>query len=941
MRKTGFTPHLLIALCVMTLVVLQGAIAAIAADAPPTPKWSALIDPSNSYSFHILKDGAEICSTGMIGWGAGWDWFGIDDSHKAIGEDLAIDKPFAVKQGQNIDCKYHAWQTGPKTISFQYNMNAATPVPLTQIVLTLNMAGAYQAGNAVLTDAAGAETKAGLNFGRQAGAAKVATITLKSTAGDIVIALDPPTSVSFDGGMRITLADGNFTGQKTQTIAVTTPDALTMLASQADLDALIKKLPDATWFPFTPSGKVEASVIDMRDWLDTPAGKHGGVRMVDDHFAFTDGTPVKFWGTNLAYGSSAPEKAAADFTAARFAKYGINCVRMHKFTGSNGWDGIGDPNDATKMTDNGLDRLDYFSNQLKQNGVYFGWSHTYHFQVGPGNKDQLIAGGYDEIKAKSNGDTYGLINYAPDIQNLLIQRVVNLLKHKNKYTDLTYAEEPALAYIELQNEDDIFFYTTIGVYNQFPTYKKDLLARYAAWLTKKYATQDGLKAAWGGALKADETLDAKNIEIQANPWFLGQDFLPNQKDGDLTRLLDGAMFFHEQQNDFYSRFVKAIRDAGYQGPICGSPWQAPTMLPHYLNLKSDYLAGFIDRHNYFGGGLFDTMLATPGSGYLSSGLQQVVDRPFGISEWIHVYPSLYSAEGPAIFAAYGMGLQGWSESYEFQSGIIDHTMNPIVGSPPWGVWTVDVPTQIGQFPALARMIYRGDVKEGPIISTRKVSDRNLQTGTFDFKENLNQQGDIKDINGTVPQQALAAGRVVVQFTGKDDAPSTFPDMTKYLKDKVITSNTNQLVWDYTGKGFFTINTDGTKALVGFAGGKSVTLGETKIALDSPYASIFLTSLQKNAPLQTATSALLTVIARNCNTDLTYFVLDKRVMDNGKAPILLEPVKATITISDHKIAAVNILDADGKPTGNTLPVTNGTFTVDGTKDKTMYYQVVFQ
>ena len=92
-------------------------------------------------------------------------------------------------------------------------------------------------------------------------------------------------------------------------------------------------------------------------------------------------------------------------------------------------------------------------------------------------------------------------------------------------------------------------------------------------------------------------------------------------------------------------------------------------------------------------------------------------------------------------------------------------------------------TYIGQYPALARMIYRGDVTEGPIISIRKVSDHNLQTGTFDFKEDLNQHGDIKDFNGTVPQQALAAGRVVVQFTAHDE-PSTFPDMTQYLKDKV-------------------------------------------------------------------------------------------------------------------------------------------------------------
>jgi hypothetical protein len=47
------------------------------------------------------------------------------------------------------------------------------------------------------------------------------------------------------------------------------------------------------------------------------------------------------------------------------------------------------------------------------------------------------------------------------------------------------------------------------------------------------------------------------------------------------RLLDTAAFLHHVQDRFYGRFVKAIRAAGYKGPLNGSPWQAPTMLPHY------------------------------------------------------------------------------------------------------------------------------------------------------------------------------------------------------------------------------------------------------------------------------------------------------------------------------------------------------------------------
>ena len=49
--------------------------------------------------------------------------------------------------------------------------------------------------------------------------------------------------------------------------------------------------------------------------------------------------------------------------------------------------------------------------------------------------------------------------------------------------------DPALAYIELQNEDDIFFYTTENVLAQCPTYRKDLMRRFADWLQAQYGTQ--------------------------------------------------------------------------------------------------------------------------------------------------------------------------------------------------------------------------------------------------------------------------------------------------------------------------------------------------------------------------------------------------------------------------------------------------------------------
>ena len=140
---------------------------------------------------------------------------------------------------------------------------------------------------------------------------------------------------------------------------------------------------------------------------------------------------------------------------------------------------------------------------------------------------------------------------------------------------------------------------------------------------------------------------------------------------------------------------------------------------------------------------------------------------------------------------------------------------------------------------------------------------------------------------------------------------------------------------------FTANTPGTKAVVGFAEGKPQKLGDVTIEVQCPYASLFLTAAEQGATLANAKSAILCAVARNCNSGFKYFAVDGKTLDNGKAPILLEPVKATVTCQSQPVAAVNLLDHSGRRTGKTLPVTNGRFTLDGTTDQALYYEVVFR
>ena len=310
------------------------------------------------------------------------------------------------------------------------------------------------------------------------------------------------------------------------------------------------------------------------------------------------------------------------------------------------------------MDPEGLDRLDYFAAQLKKQGVYFGWSHTYGFHVCPGNRGRLLA--YDEIDQNLNGNTYGFINFAEDVQDLMIEMVVKLLKHKNPYTgpDLCPGAGPLVS-SRCRTRTTSSCTPRRRHLNACPTYRRLFCRQFSDWLKAKYGSEEKFARAWEGALQPARAWRQQNIEPQLNPWFFGDDHLPGQKGGPRQRLLDTAAVPPRDPGPL----LRPVRQGhprwrGYEGPLVGSPWQAPAMLPHYYNLRSDYLVGYIDRHNYFGGGLFDSMLAHPGSGYFSSGLQQVIDRPFGLSEWIHVYPSLYSAEGPADRRRLRHGLAG-------------------------------------------------------------------------------------------------------------------------------------------------------------------------------------------------------------------------------------------------------------------------------------------
>ncbi|MBM3334113.1 hypothetical protein FJY63_05575, partial [Candidatus Sumerlaeota bacterium] len=259
-------------------------------------------------------------------------------------------------------------------------------------------------------------------------------------------------------------------------------------------------------------------------------------------------------------------------------------------------------------------------------------------------------------------------------------------------------------------------------------------------------------------------------------------------------------------------------------------------------------------------------------------------------------------------------------------------------------WDVAAPQALGVFPAVARQIYRGDVKESDIVAVRNVHVPSLFAGKIGFDEKVVQGYDDKEIDGDkVPARALAAARCVAAFSDTWKETSAF-DLTRYVKDGFLVSDTGQLRWkEGKGKtdGFFTMNTDGTKAVVGFANGQECDLGDVTIKSGSRFAAIYVTAHGKDETISSAKKLLVVAIARARNTGMEFSQTEDQLLNRGKEPVLLEAVKATITVRKRGNPKVILLDHDGNRTDKTLPVANGAFAIDGVRDQTPYYLIAFE
>ena len=358
--------------------------------------WIVAVAPDNSFNVLFAKEGKAVLSAQMIGWGPNWAWAEPPASREeSVNGRLAIRAPMTIS-GETVQVACEARQSDPRTVTYKYTLTAEKDVPLTALVTAISVAPSL-AGEIVLSKANAAQQTLSIPQPRTEVPDTATEMRFELTGvGSVVLTLDPPCRIHAEtGATRVQLAHGVLrAGENRVTLTFRFPEAVSFIGSKEEQDQFTQVLAGPDWFVFRGSDDAGPSELGFEGWLEKPAGNHGGVRMKGSQFLFEDGTPVQFWGTNLSYRECSPQKHHAELTAARFAKWGVNSVRLHKPFGP-GWEGIGDEQDGTKLTPQGLEQMDYFMARLKEHGIYYGLSHTFGYRIRPGNKDRYLA--YDEI----------------------------------------------------------------------------------------------------------------------------------------------------------------------------------------------------------------------------------------------------------------------------------------------------------------------------------------------------------------------------------------------------------------------------------------------------------------------------------------------------------------------------------------------------------------
>ena len=654
---------------------------------------------------------------------------------------------------------------------------------------------------------------------------------------------------------------------------------------------------DGTLQPFTIDHRkalLAHSPVDVSFLLDAPAGKHGFIRAQGTHLVTGDGTRIRLWGVNVTDWSKGsvmvPSKDDAPVWASTLARFGVNCVRFQFLDLPTPRGLIDGKRDDTRALDpEAFDREDFFIAELEKRGIYIDFNLLVGrpFKAGDGVQD------YQKIREGAKGISL----YDPRIIKLQKEYAQQLLAHSNPYTKLEYRNDPAVAMVEINNENAIW----VGSHGPTPYYDHELTELYNNWLKKNLDAQDLKKlreiAGTPGGDPVPLLQGKAQIETAPKDRFYAESRF----------FLDTQSGYWEDMRDYLTKTI------GVKSLIMTTADHGHTSSGYPLLLATSSF-DTNDGHTYWQHDWENKIKAPMVNDPFNSTVVElsrtaVAGKPYTVSEVNNPFPNDWASEGIPILTAYS-NFQDWD-------AIIWYTFEP-KAAPDWKPYVGDAfdisldPVKMPQLAAGALMFLRADVSPAKSRVERSyrrdqvfdsvlllpATDRPYFTPGFPLAVPLEHESRILSLDGA-PVPAFVVPEVA----------------------NPIVSDTNQLAWYNSSAmtGLVTVDTPRSQALIGFVKANRKSVTNLSADVRNRFCTIAITSLESE-PISRASRLLLTLGSRVENEGMQWNDRRSNLSEWGGSPTLIEPVVGRITLRklDHaKTVSAQALDGSGQPLGGPI------------------------
>ena len=573
---------------------------------------------------------------------------------------------------------------------------------------------------------------------------------------------------------------------------------------------------------------------------ERPAGKRGFVRATRDSLTFADGTPARFWGTNIfAYALFGTTRDNVRSQARRLSELGYNLVRIHHHDSP--WvnpNVFGKSASNTRSLDeNLLAKLDWWIKCLKDEGIYV-WLDL-HAQRGLLPNDNIE--GYAEIaKGRPYVEPKGYNFVNPSIRDAMTEFNANYVNHLNKFTELRYKDDPAIVAMLVTNENDLTHHFGSGL----------LPNQNVPWHSARFVGEARAFAARNG-LSADAVM---------RTWEPGA----------------SKLFLNDLEQRFHAKVIEDLLRLGVKVPIATTNYWGSEPFSSLPSLTS---GGLIDVHSYG-----DVAELEKNPVYAANMIHwiapaQVVGKPLSVTEWnVGQFPAPDRHSTP-LYVAASAALQGWDAMMQYA-----YTGLPLNDRGVPSNWhTFNDPGLIATLPAAALLYRRQDVRESDSTYVYAPTERELfyRALTPDNTAGLRTAAEKGKLLMAMPATAS------LPWLNSSDIPSDatiIKDPEQPLIDPAaseIKSDSDELRrnWEL---GIFTINTARTQAATGWIGGRSIALTDVTFDISTRNASVAVQSLDGQA-ITGAKSLLISLGARSV------------LGPNNRLPFSSEPVTGTLQI----------------------------------------------